>query len=556
MHYGCKSVARRHVDVGSVAHILNNVAKIDQVGRIKIARNGGIVCGKYSVVAGGADESVVVFCEVIDTEFLVIAERQLTDHRAQRDLRRLDVHLVQNLFHLHHNLPISEDDDGIGALIGNELGVPDRDRLRRGVYRLGGELLGNIQGAAVPPPVPDCQIGMNMGLFRQCCRGRLLVAVVAAVADSRQAARHRAQRQRLQCPARQRLNQHRQNVTGGNVLQITRDWFCKLNVGIKLVNQFPNERHVDWARHDVDTIGAHVGSEFDFTHDDRFLGQRRSIRHLQPAAVVEPLRDTVDTADTRLSGRFGALFENVLEHVGDFARVGALELDKLTHHFRRRHIHLVNHAGKLPDDVGVLRHQKSGCFRQGENIDRARASLKICHQHLLKFLGIRILQMEQEADHRISRRDIRQIGNDWHRRFPRILARSDNVQQVAASRNERDSVQGHTHLDDLDGFLARHVFGDENVHLPLHEIIHHQLLAGELLVEMQHIDDIAVRELKPNHSRRVWRREAQALLPGGGFASWEAGVVRDEPVCSEPKLAVALASTERRDAEKAVHGLI
>ena len=91
-----------------------------------------------------ADESVVVLREPIDAEFLVVAECQLTDDRAERDLRRLDVHLVQNLFHFHHNLAISEDDDGIGALIGDELGVSDCDRLRRGVYRLSGEFLRNV----------------------------------------------------------------------------------------------------------------------------------------------------------------------------------------------------------------------------------------------------------------------------------------------------------------------------------------------------------------------------------------------------------------------------
>ncbi len=35
MHYGCKSVARCHVDVGSVAHILNDLAEVDQVGRLQ-----------------------------------------------------------------------------------------------------------------------------------------------------------------------------------------------------------------------------------------------------------------------------------------------------------------------------------------------------------------------------------------------------------------------------------------------------------------------------------------------------------------------------------------
>ena len=116
----------------------------------------GLFAAKYSVITRHADQSVVVLCEVIDTEFLVVVECQLTNHRAQRDLRRLDVHLVQNLFHFHHNLAISEDDDGIGALIGNELGVSDRDRLGRGVYRLSRELLGNFSVLPLPPPVPEC----------------------------------------------------------------------------------------------------------------------------------------------------------------------------------------------------------------------------------------------------------------------------------------------------------------------------------------------------------------------------------------------------------------
>jgi hypothetical protein len=45
------------------------------------------------------------------------------------------------------------------------------------------------------------------------------------------------------------------------------------------------------------------------------------------------------------------------------------------------------------------------------------------------------------------------------------------------------------------------VFGDEDVHLPCTKIIHHQLLAWDCSVEMQHIDDVAVRELKPNYGR-------------------------------------------------------
>src|SRR5206468_152309 len=159
-----------------------------------------IVVAKYLVVARGADESVVVLCEVIGAEFLVVAELQLPDNCAQRDLRRLDVHFVQNLFDLYHHLAISENDDGIGALIGNELGVSDRDRLWSGVYRLRGKLLGNVQRAAATA----CRAGRatRAGQVRETAApAAMRDSDRAGVADSRQAARrHRAPHRRLQYP--------------------------------------------------------------------------------------------------------------------------------------------------------------------------------------------------------------------------------------------------------------------------------------------------------------------------------------------------------------------
>ena len=35
MHYGCESVARRHVNIGSITYVLNDLAEIDQIGRIE-----------------------------------------------------------------------------------------------------------------------------------------------------------------------------------------------------------------------------------------------------------------------------------------------------------------------------------------------------------------------------------------------------------------------------------------------------------------------------------------------------------------------------------------
>ena len=166
---------------------------------------------------------------------------------------------------------------------------------------------------------------------------------------------------------------------------------------------------------------------------------------------------------------------------------------------------MFNHTSKLSNDVGVLRHQKAGRLRQSQNIDRARASLKIRHQHLLKLLRVRVLQLEQETDYRVPRRNVSHVRNNRNRGFARILTSPDHVDDVASSGNERNSIQRHAYLDDFDCLLARHVFGNENVDLALYKIIHHQFLTGELLVQMQHICYIAVWKLKPYGCWRIGR---------------------------------------------------
>ena len=43
----------------------------------------------------------------------------------------------------------------------------------------------------------------------------------------------------------------------------------------------------------------------------------------------------------------------------------------------------------------------------------------------------------------------------------------------------------------------------KDVHLALDEIIHHQLFAGQLFVEMEDVDHVAVRILQRHHVRAV-----------------------------------------------------
>ena len=82
--------------------------------------------------------------KIIDAEFFILVQRQFSDHRAERDLRRFHVHFIENFFHFHHHLAIAEHDDGVRALVSDDFGVTHRDRFRRGIDRLSLEFFGNV----------------------------------------------------------------------------------------------------------------------------------------------------------------------------------------------------------------------------------------------------------------------------------------------------------------------------------------------------------------------------------------------------------------------------
>src|SRR4030095_6185947 len=128
MHNGREGVTSCHVNIGSVAYVLDDLAEVNQMGWIEnIADNrrhgaarghGGtrdgnprVIGREDAVVTRGAHESPVVLCEPIDAEFLVVVEDQLPNYGAQRHLRRFHVHFVEDLFHLRNHLVIAEDDD-------------------------------------------------------------------------------------------------------------------------------------------------------------------------------------------------------------------------------------------------------------------------------------------------------------------------------------------------------------------------------------------------------------------------------------------------------------
>ena len=108
----------------------------------------------------------------------------------------------------------------------------------------------------------------------------------------------------------------------------------------------------------MNPIGAHIRSKFDLSDDYCLFGQQTtSSFHLH---WLRHRSRHLDRADAGLAWRLTSLLENFIQHVDNFAGVGPLQLDKLAHHFRRSDVHLFDHTSKLSNDVGILRHQKTG----------------------------------------------------------------------------------------------------------------------------------------------------------------------------------------------------
>src|SRR5262245_59686069 len=201
------------------------------------------------------------------------------------------------------------------------------------------------------------------------------------------------------------------------------------------MDQLPDERHVNRPCHDMDAVRADIGSDLNFPDDDCFFGKNTAASAFNRHWLRHPSRHLYAT-NAWLARCLRARLKNILEHVDDLARICAIKRDELAHHLRRRHIYLLNHPSKLPNNVSILGHEQAGGFWQRQNVDSARAPLKIRHQNLLEFLRIGVLQPEQKADYRIPRRDVGQIRDDRNRRLARILACADDTNDVATRWNE------------------------------------------------------------------------------------------------------------------------
>ena len=79
--------------------------------------------------------------KIIDSKLIVLTELKLANDSAQGHLRRLHIHLIENLHHFDDDFPITQDNDRVGTLIGNDLRVSDRDRFGRCINGLRGQFL-------------------------------------------------------------------------------------------------------------------------------------------------------------------------------------------------------------------------------------------------------------------------------------------------------------------------------------------------------------------------------------------------------------------------------
>src|SRR6476620_12496337 len=135
MDDGAKVISRSNINISSSSNVLQNVGEIHQSCWIKNSSNRGRTARASGRTTGGEwnwhaalriiptrrDNFVFISEKPIHAEFFVIVQSELTDNRAERDLRRFHVHLVENLHDFHHDLAIAQNDDSVGALVGDNL---------------------------------------------------------------------------------------------------------------------------------------------------------------------------------------------------------------------------------------------------------------------------------------------------------------------------------------------------------------------------------------------------------------------------------------------------
>src|SRR4029077_10392493 len=137
MDDGAKVISRSNINISATSNVLQDVGEIHQSCWIKNSSNRGRTARASSRTTGGEwnwhaalriiptrrDNFVSISEKPIHAEFFVIVQSELTDNRAERDLWGFHVHLVENFFYLHYHLTITQDDDGVGALISDDLGI-------------------------------------------------------------------------------------------------------------------------------------------------------------------------------------------------------------------------------------------------------------------------------------------------------------------------------------------------------------------------------------------------------------------------------------------------
>src|SRR4029079_8575628 len=107
---------------------------------------------------------------------------------------------------------------------------------------------------------------------------------------------------------------------------------------------------VNRPRHDVDAVGADIGSNLNFPNDDCFFGKNTAAARVTHRHGLWHTSRHLYAPNTWLTTGLASFFENVVKHVDDFAGIRAFQLNELTHSLRRRHVYLFNHPSKLPNN--------------------------------------------------------------------------------------------------------------------------------------------------------------------------------------------------------------
>ena len=481
------------------------------------AAGGCCACARCIAYGGvvGAVQDAAVAKDVVHTELGGFGQLEFADDDLDHHLRLTGVEFVNEGEGFFFHVARADDDDRVGAFVGDDGAFADLLGDWLGIALAGGKGFAECAGfaaasssaKAAPISVVVVQIGIRLSLLpraKSVCGAACSAAAVfvTGVFDGGDDGIH--------------------DFLDGAEAQRAHGWLGEMRLGVVFFDERADELHVDRARDDVDAVGALVRGDLHFADDDVVLGRPEAAgaavdfdgdvafriggvgsRYVWDRRAVGVGDDTaIHTRCVRCAGLL-CFFKKVGEAFHDILGLRVFERDEFADDLCRLDINRPDDAAECADDGGVFSDEQRVRLRQRHDVGEAGL---IRHEDagldgLSEFGRVRPLEFEKIHHHllvcgqqflTVYERDADLLGVDAHA--------GDAHDFFVLCRDDVETVDREAHFHELDGLAFRHaVAGDEDGDLSDELSAVDEPLAGNALVMAEHVADVGVDVLQLFH---------------------------------------------------------